>query len=311
MKIWEIIIYVLLFGTLIYFTVLRVIWENKNKFNMPLFTDKQRHELLDKLGPESVSSALEILKRDYNYGWNNLLKASAILGDATGLDEDEAVNQLISNLSVKEPNLVTISAISLGKLRNARALPFLLKLIDSQPSQSEIESEKSLRFQKTQREAYAKRLGANLMNHPNIPSAYEQHEKIREAVMWAIQEINSDELAKAERYERIRSGKNLDVSDAFEVFKHPDLFKDEIHMVSSMALTEARGTDIPRAIQQLISNLDHKNMMLVDISVIALGRIADSSVIPRLKKLLADRSWEDSSLEEYINASINEIQLRK
>lgn len=311
MKIWEIIIYVLLFGTIIYLTVLRVIWEGKNKFNLPLLTDRQRHEILDKLGPDSVSSALEILKGDYNYVWNNILKASAILGDATGPDEDEAVNQLINNLSVKEPNLVTISAISLGKLRNARALPFLLELIDSQPGQSEIENEKSLRFQKTQREAYAKRIGAHLTNYPNIPSANEQHEKIRESVMWAIQEIKRNEFSKAERYERIRSGEILDVSDAFEVFKYPVSFKDEILMVSSMTLTEARGSDLPRAIQQLISNLDHKNMMLVNISVIALGKIADSSVIPRLKKLLMDRNWEDSSLEEYINASIKEIQLRK
>jgi len=304
MKIWEIIFLVLAIVIYVWYENFKAKSAQKYKINIPLFSPQQLHEFLKQRGPQSVADAFEINKADYDYGWNNVLKAASILGDAKGTDQTEAVKQLISNLKVDEPNLVAISAVSLGKLKNPLALPHLEKLINSQPNQSEMERQKSLQYEKSQRENYAQRIGATLTNYPSISDPQEKHKKIREAALWAISEIKNAEFLKSEK---IRTSESMDVSEAFEVFRNQKNFSIGKTLQAAAVLSNAKGSDVPKAIQQLISNLTDTESNLALISVISLGKIGDSSVITRLNKLLEEISAEQEFLRTTIAFTISEI----
>lgn len=303
MKTWEIIVLVLILAPVIYFTILKINFIDQNKLNFPLFSSKQIHEFLDQRGPVTISDALEIFKGGYNYSWNNVLKAALILGDATVPDQKEAVNQLISNLYSSEPKLVAVSAVSLGKLKDPKALPVLEKLIYIQPSKSEVEKEKSLKFERLQREDYAKRIGATLSNYPNIPSADEQYSNVRKSAVWALNEIRGN-------VERIKSNEPLDVSDAFIVINNQIIFDSGKIYQALLALSHAEGNDTLRAMQLFLSNLTHPDPMVVNLSVLGLGQVGDSSALNELKNLLDYTTFENGMLRDFLNDSIEKISSR-
>ncbi|MEW6194820.1 MAG: HEAT repeat domain-containing protein [Bacteroidota bacterium] len=304
MSIWEIIFIVAAIILYIWFERFKSENEKKFKLNIPIFTPQQRNEFLDRNGPKNVQEALQIHEGGYNFHWNNVLKAASLLGDAKGEEVPIAVKHLITNLESDEPNIVAISAVSLGKLKDVSAVPHLKKHINSQPSQVQLARVKSLELEKSQREAYAKRIGASITNSRTIPDLNEKHKMIREAVAWAINEIDN---SVKEQNIRINSSQTINIEEAFTILNNSSQFIKEKQIQALAVLSNAKGNDIPKANKILVQNLINTDNNIVLISIISLGKIGEFTAINDLNRLFQDTPAENVLLRNTISDSIDAI----
>lgn len=297
------VIFILTMCVVLYFTFLHGKWVSKNTF-VPMVSKKQINELLNQRGPANIADAFTIFEENYSFSFTNVLKAASILGDASGPDEDKAVEYLITNLNSSQPSLVIASAISLGKLKNPKALPALDKWRNTQPKSSDLEREKSLRFQKTQQKEYARRIGAILEDSSEIPSVTELYKKVKDSANWAVNEIRQN-------IERIQLSDSLSTSDSFKVLNSPEIFYSQTVYKALLRLGEVENNEIPRAINLLISKLTNPDPMVVQLSVVSLGKIGDDKALSALKNLSDITSLENGMLTMFLNDSIEKISLRK
>lgn len=66
------VIFILIIGVFVYFTILGVNHANKNKFNVPLFSGKMMNEMLDQRGTANITA-------DFISNRNNKMNSSCFM----------------------------------------------------------------------------------------------------------------------------------------------------------------------------------------------------------------------------------------
>lgn len=179
-------------------TVLQMVLEPIRKQRDELYVNMMKG-MGKSLGWVSVDDAIQFLERGgCEYG--QLLEAARVLGEVAvphpdlGVPPpeivDKAVRALTHGLEYQDARVRTAAAVSLGRIGNPAAIPALHKALEAPgPTQDEIQQHKANVHQRDFLKGRARREGVSTPE-VTVSDPTEEHSQAREAVAWALHEIN-------------------------------------------------------------------------------------------------------------------------